>query len=355
METINRNNYEEYFLLYIDKELSSDTYKLVDEFILKNPDLAQEFHSLIDTKLHPSHTILFEDKNALKKHGTFIHTGNYQEISLLYIDKELSSEENQFVENFYQEQPALLPELMALQKTILPEEHIVFKDKKSLYKYEGKVFFIAWKKWAAAAAVLIFILAAWWYYPGTKNAPLTAKSDQVHPSSVVPQNPQTQVKSHLAENIPETDKKNQLLKKEWKGPGQIQKKDLPENQSTAIQVAQHISPNQSIITNTKNDGSDLFSERERLLNEKETVADNKNYAITSVHYDEAPNTFQVASYKVINTSPEEDNSLAIGTISLNKEKINGLLKKAGSLFRKKPATETNEKDVKVANLKINYN
>ena len=30
MEAMNRNNYEEYFLLYIDKELSADENKMVE-------------------------------------------------------------------------------------------------------------------------------------------------------------------------------------------------------------------------------------------------------------------------------------------------------------------------------------
>ncbi|MEO8116173.1 MAG: hypothetical protein ABI653_00915, partial [Bacteroidota bacterium] len=101
MEAMNRNNYEEYFLLSIDKELSSDEDKMVEDFMQKNPDLAQEYNLLKEVKLQPDHTILFDNKNELTRHESFIHAGNYTEMTLLCIDKELNNEENIFVEKFY--------------------------------------------------------------------------------------------------------------------------------------------------------------------------------------------------------------------------------------------------------------
>jgi anti-sigma factor RsiW len=38
---IDRHNYEEYFILYMDNELSSDDRGQVEEFIQKNPDLKE--------------------------------------------------------------------------------------------------------------------------------------------------------------------------------------------------------------------------------------------------------------------------------------------------------------------------
>lgn len=365
MEEVNRNNYEEFFLLYIDKELSAAENKLVTDFIQKNPDLAQELNFLMEAKLQPDHTILFDHKNELTRHETFIHAGNYTERSLLYIDKELNTNENHLVENFYRQHPDLQQELDSLQNTILPQEHIIFADKKSLYKHEGKVRYMAWKKYAVAAAVLLFMLSAWWFFPAKTNLPVTAKTNPVKPSPIEQKQQQPAIKNDTQknyliptpknENLVVAEEKNIAGKKENKDIKQIQKDNLSSNQPAPVLIANNIPPKQIIIPHTVNADQNVFSERENLLNEKESVADNKDYSIATYKYEAPANSIQSAAYKELDTSPEDDNKLAIGTIAINKEKFNGLLKKAGSFFGKKAKEEKNEKDVKVANLKINYN
>ncbi len=365
MEAMNRNNYEEYFLLYMDKELSSDENKMVEDFMQKNPDLAQEYNSLTVVKLQPDHAILFDNKNELTRHESFIHAGNYTEMTLLYIDKELSHEENIFVEKFYGQHPELQREMDALQYTILPEEHIIFTDKKSLYKHEGKVRYMSWKKYAVAAAVLLFIFAAWLLYPAKTDLPITAKTNPGEPSKIEQKSHQPGTKNDSLKNIvlpnPQNERvivaeeNNQPGKKEIKEGQKILKNKVPEIHNTPVLVANNVSPQEKIILPSANNDLNVFSEREKLLNEKESVADNKDYSISIYTYEPPAKTIQAAAYKELDTSPEDGNTLAIGTIAINKEKLNGLLKKAGSLFGKKAKEEKNEKDVKVANLKINYN
>ena len=53
MKTINRNNYEEFFLLYADNELDAETKLAVENFVQQNTDLAVELEMLLKTKSAP--------------------------------------------------------------------------------------------------------------------------------------------------------------------------------------------------------------------------------------------------------------------------------------------------------------
>lgn len=63
---INRNNYEEFFLLYTDNELPAGDRKAVEEFVRLHPDLKEELDILMETILIPQE-IVFENKEELYK------------------------------------------------------------------------------------------------------------------------------------------------------------------------------------------------------------------------------------------------------------------------------------------------
>ena len=48
---INRDNYEMYFLLYVDKELSAEERSAVEKFVAENADLKAELESLASATL----------------------------------------------------------------------------------------------------------------------------------------------------------------------------------------------------------------------------------------------------------------------------------------------------------------
>ena len=81
---INRNNYEEYFLLYADNELSADEKNMVEMFVQQNPDLEEEFIMLQQSVVKPDNTIALNDKNFYSKKEGFIDQNNYEEKFLLY-------------------------------------------------------------------------------------------------------------------------------------------------------------------------------------------------------------------------------------------------------------------------------
>src|SRR2546421_9814858 len=105
---INRYNYEEFFLLYIDNELSSAERQTVEGFVEQNPDLGEELLMLQQSTLKPDKDVIFRNKNVLIQFASgeqFINFNNYQELFILYADDELNNAEKSIVEQFVYDHP----------------------------------------------------------------------------------------------------------------------------------------------------------------------------------------------------------------------------------------------------------
>jgi hypothetical protein len=154
---ITRHNYEEYFILYLDNELSSEQRRSVEEFAQLHPDLQEELELLLQTKFTPDEQVIFSQKEELLFSGTpsFITISNYEEWLVAYIDNELTPEQRTAVETFAGQHITVQKELELLQQTKLQPETILFPDKESLYRKEEKVRPLVW--WRIAAAAVLFI------------------------------------------------------------------------------------------------------------------------------------------------------------------------------------------------------
>lgn len=154
---IDRHNYEEFFLLYLDNELSIEDKKQVEAFVKENPDLEEEFLMFQQSKLIADDSIVFDAKETLmKEEDSFINMANYEEWLVLYADNELTASEKAAVEKFAAQHPHVKEELALFEKTILQPEKIVFANKEILYRKEEKVRVVVMRWWkVAVAAVLI--------------------------------------------------------------------------------------------------------------------------------------------------------------------------------------------------------
>ncbi|MGC4035085.1 MAG: hypothetical protein QM764_03925 [Chitinophagaceae bacterium] len=159
---IDRHNYEEFFLLYVDDELTAEQKRSVDQFVRENPDLAIELEILQQTTLQPDDSIVFKGKENLFKTETesIINLTNYEEYIISYIDNELSGAERMELFAFAEKHPHVKEELAIYEQTKLqPEKEIFFANKEILYRKEEpvKVISIRWWKVAVAAAVILAI------------------------------------------------------------------------------------------------------------------------------------------------------------------------------------------------------
>ena len=93
--TINRHNYEEFIILYLDNELSSGDRRQVEAFVQQHPDIGEELQMLQQTRLDIDPSIVFEGKEILMKSASlgFINSDNYDEYLVQYIDNELNAEQ----------------------------------------------------------------------------------------------------------------------------------------------------------------------------------------------------------------------------------------------------------------------
>jgi hypothetical protein len=150
---ITRSNYEEYLLLYVDDELTTEEKAAVDQFLLLNPDLQQELEILMQTKL-PLEWLPLEEKNPLLSGS--MQAKASEENLLLYIDNELNEKEKKQVEEALEKDAAyrLQYELLLKTKSDATEKvACAFKDE--LYRHEKRripVFY-----WRAAAAILLVV------------------------------------------------------------------------------------------------------------------------------------------------------------------------------------------------------
>ncbi|MEJ7676545.1 MAG: hypothetical protein WKG06_01445 [Segetibacter sp.] len=156
---INRDNYEEFFLLYVDKELKADGQAAVESFVRQNPDLAKELEMLQQATL-VNNNIQFTEKELLYKKETSISLANYEQYFLLSADNELSEQQAIEVENFVLKHPQLQNEFTLLQETRLQPEPIVFAGKEKLYRKEKKkrrIIPITLLRVGAAAAIVSIV------------------------------------------------------------------------------------------------------------------------------------------------------------------------------------------------------
>ncbi|TCJ18762.1 hypothetical protein EPD60_03105 [Flaviaesturariibacter flavus] len=149
---ITRANYEEYFLLYTDGELSPAAMDAVDAFTLLHPDLREELELLLETRLDGA-PVTFGDTSALMAES--MRRAASEEDLLHYIDGELDAPAARALEARLEEDAALRAEAALLMAVKLdPADTIEFPDKQSLYRREKERRPLIW--WRVAAAVLLF-------------------------------------------------------------------------------------------------------------------------------------------------------------------------------------------------------
>lgn len=199
---INRNNYEDFFLLYADNELSKTERKVVEIFVQENPDLKEEFGMWKLSINTPDEDVKLMDKSfLLKKEPPFINENNYEEIFVRYHDNELSGEKRKETENFAAENSTFKTDFELIGKAkLIPDTSIVFPGKKSLYRKEknGKVIpMILWRSMVAAVFIGfgLWITISYYNKNDVSQSVATTTNNNVQKSAIKDEKPDTNIVS----------------------------------------------------------------------------------------------------------------------------------------------------------------
>jgi hypothetical protein len=163
---INRNNYESFFIDYLEGNLNE---KLVDdfiEFLQQNPDLKEEL-SLFETVSIGQEEVTFNKKELLFKEK-YDAENEFNQAAIASVEGEISASEKTEFENYLSAHPEKQKEAELFSLTKLqPDQSIVFGWKNKLYRRSAGKTILMWT--TRAAAVIIFALTVYTFVDKYSN------------------------------------------------------------------------------------------------------------------------------------------------------------------------------------------
>ncbi|MDP4185743.1 MAG: hypothetical protein Q8862_11360 [Bacteroidota bacterium] len=189
---ISRENYEMFFLDYMEGKLDEITQREVESFLAENPDLKEEFDNL-DSFILPQDSFVFENKDSLRRE-CYDDVNVFEDTCVVLIEGDLTDQDEAEFERFLSLHPELKTEVSLFRQTrLVPDPLLSMPHRDSLYR--RRISAITWYKAAAVAAVLTTIFAVTHLYEhhrdvSTENASIVASlKEQVrgeikHPASV---------------------------------------------------------------------------------------------------------------------------------------------------------------------------
>lgn len=205
---ITRHNYEEFFMLYADDELSAEQRRAVEMFVEANPDLKTELDLFLSIKLQEDPSVTLEDKSFLFRKESTVADETHTQM-LLHLDGELPGAQVASLEARINSDESLRKEWEILnQAKLLPEPDIRFPDRQLLYRHAesgARVLHIRWVRYAAAAAVALLAGLLWLNNPEQQDSQpgsVTLAADDAGGRQQPAGNPEGSTNA-TADNIPE--------------------------------------------------------------------------------------------------------------------------------------------------------
>ncbi|HPE76050.1 MAG TPA: hypothetical protein P5210_05680 [Draconibacterium sp.] len=218
---INRNNYETFFVDYLEGKLDE---KLVDdfiEFLQQNPDLKEEL-SLFENISIGNEEITFNKKEFLLKEKYDVEQV-FNEAAIAALEEEIPASEKAEFEKYLSKHPEKQKETDLFKLTKLqPDESIVFSRKNKLYKKEAGRSILLWPM--RVAAVFLVALSVYIYIERTSE---TLKPE--NQIAVLEKVPEKKPNTEEIKEVPvKTEKKE--IEPAVKGEKQVNKKEKAKSE-----------------------------------------------------------------------------------------------------------------------------
>jgi len=154
---ITRDNYESWFVDFLDGNLDDESRKQLFVFLEHNPDLAEELNLLDNIHLEPE-TLTFQQSDHLLKSEADLMGIPYADFLLIkQMEEGLSDTEKKELDKLIGQDDRLIKRGMEYQNAHLSGEAISYQGKDSLMKKQVISHFIPFIRTAVAAAVLVLI------------------------------------------------------------------------------------------------------------------------------------------------------------------------------------------------------
>ncbi|RLD61564.1 MAG: hypothetical protein DRI95_14085 [Bacteroidetes bacterium] len=133
---ITRQNYEHWFIDFIEGNLNPNDEALVREFVQINPDLNNELEDLLSCKMVPIQT-KFQNKDLLKQNPLKAIRGitKFEQLSIAHLENELDKNEQVDLDRLLINSDKKKEEFQIIQRTkLLADNDVIFPSKNDLKK-----------------------------------------------------------------------------------------------------------------------------------------------------------------------------------------------------------------------------
>jgi hypothetical protein len=187
---ITRDNYEPFFLDYLEGNLDENYIDQFLDFLEQNPDLKEELQ-LFDNIHLPQEQVLFKEKEQLYK-PVLNDASVFEMKTIAFLEGDLDAEDRKSFESYMALHPELQKEYELFAKTrLVADTEIKFPKKHKLYKKSGTIVLMNWV--ARAAAVLVLV----WGISSLFRSEVQTTSTTINPEiAAVKPLPETEIKNN---------------------------------------------------------------------------------------------------------------------------------------------------------------
>jgi hypothetical protein len=343
---INRHNYEEYFLLYADGELQAADRQMVDEFVVRHPDLADELELLLSTVLPtPTHYAMPSKAGLLKPEIWDVENITpLQTNLLLHLDGELAETPTHTLNSQLAQDPHTQLEWQYLSNARLAPELVEMPNKASLYHTDDDTVVIP-MYWIRRLAVAAAIIVLGWFVGSkliaTNSTSMpngTLATTPSSPTNTIPKgsNTPTQITDESSPNsgLVVSDKKDNT--NTLKPIITIEKKDdfkklepTPQNQEFLTQNSQEV-PDRDLIGNSAQLASNGISNTQinNTLPTGVNLEKLNNATLAGLETTNTPAN-PLSQQAVYNEEPDTDEYVYIGGAKIKKQKVRNVFRTVG--------------------------